>query len=199
MELDSHKRQKISDGYGPEYFRVYSIVIPADFEVSLKAMQELQININQFSPQVLATFEKVTGDPHNLQKGDEFQIRITGPWNGPVRVIDVNQHSFGFVTLEGHMEAGEIHFAIKKISDQETLFEIKSRARSRDALVDLIYDKIPIAKLAQTEMWTSFCKNFSERALLLNNFDKKNTKENFAKVEILTQKYDEETAQWLKI
>ncbi len=199
MELDSHKRQKISDGYGPEFFRVYSIVIPADFEVSLKAMQELQRNINHFSPQILATFEKVTGDPHKLQKGDEFQIRITGPWNGPVRVKDVNPHSFSFVTLEGHMEAGEIHFAIKKVNDQQTAFEIKSRARSRDAVVDLVYDKIPIAKLAQTEMWTSFCKNFSEKALILSHVEEEKIKESIAEVEILTQRYDEETGQWQKI
>ena len=45
-----------------------------------------------------------------MRVGDEFTIRIPGPWDGPVRAVEVDATSFGFVTLEGHLEAGRIRF-----------------------------------------------------------------------------------------
>lgn len=59
----------------------------------------------------------------------------------------------------------------------------------RDAIVDFIYDKVPIAKLAQTEMWTLFCQAFSKRLV--------SAKPN--EVVIITERQDEETGQWKKL
>jgi hypothetical protein len=61
--------------------------------------------------------------------------------------------------------------------------------------VDLVYDKIPIAKLAQTEMWTSFCKSFAEHAAEIGQVDKAKISE----VDIITERQDEDTKQWQKI
>ncbi len=188
-ELASHKRQKIEDGYGAAFHRVYSISIPATHEQAQVAMHELQMDLNKFSPQLMAKFEKVTGAADKMRIEDEFQIHITGPWNGPVRVAKVSETAFRFVTLKGHMEADEINFEIKKESDSTIIFEIESLARSRDVLVDIVYDKLPIAKLAQTEMWTLFCTAFSERL--------SETKPN--EVVIVTERQDQETGQWKKL
>ncbi len=49
-ELASHKRQKIEDGYGAAFHRVYSISIPATFEQAQVAMHELQMDLNKFPP-----------------------------------------------------------------------------------------------------------------------------------------------------
>lgn len=192
MDDTSHlKRQKIKDGYGAVHHRIYSIKIDAPYPQVLKAMRELQTDPNQFSPQILATFEKSKGDPNSLHRDDEFMIKITGPWNGPVRVAEVSENDFRLVTLEGHLEAGEIKFEIKKIDEASTLFAIESLARSKDMIVDFVYDKVPVAKLAQTGMWEAFCKSFAEKAL--------GSKEAVGEVEILTERKDEKTGKWEKL
>lgn len=61
-------------------------------------------------PLEVARFEKTKGRPGLIERGDEFRVRLPGPWNGPVRVIEVAPCSFRLATLEGHMEAGEIEF-----------------------------------------------------------------------------------------
>jgi hypothetical protein len=73
----------------------------------------------------------------------------------------------------------------------ESLFEIESLARSRDAIVDFVYDKVPIAKMAQTEMWTSFCQHFARHAL--------HGAREPGEVRILTERRDEGTGQWERI
>ncbi|MBC7371416.1 MAG: DUF1990 family protein, partial [Bdellovibrionaceae bacterium] len=158
------------------------------------AMQELQRNPDQFSPQLLATFEKIRGSSEELRKQDEFQIHITGPWNGPVKVSDVTAHTFTLATLEGHLEAGVIKFRICTKDDGKVLFEIESLARSRDAVVDFFYDKLPIAKLAQTEMWCAFCKAFAKKAMLEDG-----RTDEVPEVEIITERRDEDTGQWQKL
>lgn len=186
------EQQKIMHGYGPVFHRVYSIVVPVSFETARRAMGDVMRDPNMFAPTVLAEFEKRKGDPSELAVGDEFQIYITGPWNGPVRVKDVTETSFRLVTLEGHMEAGEIEFRISDGGDEGTLFEIESLARSADRLVDFVYDKLPVAKLAQTQMWTAFCKAFHAHALEADGEES----EESAEVEILTERKDEQTGEW---
>lgn len=195
MELESHRTQTKSEGYGPLYHRIYSITFPGTIEDGKRAMLELQKNLNEFSPQLLARFEKVSGKPGEMREGDEFQIFITGPWNGPVRAEGVTADKFKLVTLEGHLEAGEIQFRIMKANENEVRFEIESLARSRDAVVDLVYDKIPIAKKAQTEMWTCFCKRFGEHACEVARVEK----ERVGEVKVTTERRDEKTGAWEEI
>jgi len=47
-------------------------------------------------------------------------------------------------------------------SSQSLTFTIESWARSRDALVDLVYDDLGVAKVAQQAMWTYFCRQVAE-------------------------------------
>ncbi len=192
MPIESHKTQKMKDGYGAAYHRNYSVTMKANPDQIAQALADLKSDLNQFSPQLLARFEKVTGEVGQLNNNDEFLIHITGPWNGPVRVTDVGENEFRLLTLEGHLEAGEIRFSLKKNDDEnQCTFTIESFARSRDAVVDLVYDKIPIAKMAQTEMWTQFCKNFAERVI--------GKTETETEVQILTERFDTETGQWQKM
>lgn len=151
-------------------------------------MRLLRADINKFSPQLLARFEKVKGDPEIMRRGDEYQIHITGPWNGPVRVADVDDDQFRLVTLEGHLEAGEIVFRLNRNYPGQIVFEIESMARSKDAIVDLVYDKIPIAKAAQTGMWKSVLSSFVEKCGRCDG-----------EIRVLTERRDEETGQWEKI
>jgi hypothetical protein len=74
--------------------------------------------------------------------------------DGPVRVASTTPRSVRFVTLAGHLEAGQIEFSA---SNRELLeFHIESWARSGDRLSELLYDRLRISKEVQFHMWTSF-------------------------------------------
>ncbi|MBC7457040.1 MAG: DUF1990 family protein [Bdellovibrionaceae bacterium] len=182
------RTQIIAEGVGPAYHRIYSVPFTSTTKKVKEGMKCLQSNLNSYSPHLLATFEKTKGDPAVLQKDDEFLIHITGPWNGPVRVTKVTVFSFQIVTLKGHLEAGDIHFEIKQKSDTDFVFEIESLARSKDMLVNFIYDVVPIAKMMQTEMWKSFCQNF------VNEIS-----DSVGEIQVQTQRRGEETGEWQTI
>ena len=116
-------------------------------------------------PTELARFNKTKGASDSLAEGDEFDIDIRSPWDGPVRVIDKTPTSFTFATLVGHMEAGKITFTAEPWEKEKKglRFTIESRARSRDGVVDFFYDKLGLAKEAQEKMWTFFCERVAEQ------------------------------------
>jgi uncharacterized protein (UPF0548 family) len=80
---------------------------------------------------------------------------MPGPWDGPVRVVEVSERSFRFMTLAGHLEAGQIAFRVEGDGDR-LRFEIESWARSGDRLSNLLYDRMRMSKEIQLHMWTSF-------------------------------------------
>ena len=158
--------QLTHDGAGPLFHRRYRVDI-AHPQQSIEAlMQRIRADLNLCSPTYLARFEKVKGDPADMVVGDDYFIHIPGPWNGPVRVIDVTPTSFSLLTLEGHLEAGEIRlrFVPHPEIDDAIRFEILSWARSRNLLVDLAYDKLHLAQMAQTNMWVHFCQRVVEES-----------------------------------
>ena len=90
-----------------------------------------------------------------LRVGDEFVVRMPGPWDGPIRVIEVTPTSFRFATLAGHLEAGQIEW---RATDEDGLlrFEIESWARGGDRWSYLLlHDRLRMAKEdPQLYMWT---------------------------------------------
>ena len=95
--------------------------------------------------------------------GDEYVVRMPGPWDGPVRVVDVPPTSFRLATLEGHLEAGQIEFTARRDGDR-VVFDIESWARSGDRLSDLLYDRLRMAKEIQLHMWTSLLERVARVA-----------------------------------
>ena len=189
------EQQELKDGVGPVFHRVYRIALPVGEIAARRAMKNLQADINAFSPQWLARFEKNDGAAGPLKEGDCFQIYLSGPWNAPVRVHSVAPSEFCLITLEGHLEAGEIHFKLENEGGQ-IYFTVESLARSKDKLVDLVYDKIPVARLAQTQMWEMFCQAFAEEALRLERGAREGGAEEPPPVETFTEKMDEKTGEW---
>ena len=112
--------------------------------------------LNQVAPEV-AEFRQTSGREGGLHVGDEFVVRMPGPWDGPVRVVRRDQNSFRLATLEGHLEAGEIEFRTMREDDGALRFEIESWARAGDPLSALLYNKLRLAKEIQLNMWTHFC------------------------------------------
>ncbi|CAN5664747.1 hypothetical protein BH18ACT15_BH18ACT15_01600 [soil metagenome] len=106
------------------------------------------------APTEFARFHKVRGEDGRMRVGDEFIVHMPGPWDGPVRVVDQSSTSFRFVTLTGHLEAGQIEFSA--LAEGDLVFTIESWARSGDRLSDLLFDRLRMAKEVQLHMWTSF-------------------------------------------
>jgi hypothetical protein len=123
-------------------------------------MAEVQANVADFAPELLADFTKKDGAEHGLRVGEEFEITILGPWNGCVRVTEVGSTHFEFITLEGHPEAGRIRFETHYLDERPDVlrFEIRSRARSRDGLVAFAYNTTGVGKRVQEATWKEFCR-----------------------------------------
>jgi hypothetical protein len=151
------------EGFGKLLGRRYEVVFKSALQPT-QLMAQIRQNLEQLSPDELAAFEKSQGSSWGLNLGDEFEITILGPWNGQVRVIEVVEDAFSFVTLKGHPEAGRIRFAAQKVKPGLLRFNITSWARSRDGLVDLTYDKLNLGKSLQTTAWRTFLERVVELA-----------------------------------
>jgi Domain of unknown function (DUF1990) len=153
--------QRVGDGAGPLFHRRYVALI-RDAELDPEALvARLAANPDQAAPSEFATFKKVHGDEGEMRVGDEYVVRMPGPWDGPVRVVERTPTCFRFVTLAGHLEAGQIAFSAEP-EDGLLRFRIESWARSGDRLSDLLYDRLRMSKEIQFHMWTSFLERVIE-------------------------------------
>jgi hypothetical protein len=153
--VDDDELQDAESGVGPLFRRRYTATI-AEPDLSPKElMARLSGDVNKAAPTEMASFQKVLGDEDAMRVGDEYVVRMPGPWDGPVRVAEVTPTSFRLVTLATHLEAGTIEF--RALPDDAGLrFEIESWARSGDRLSNLLYSRVRMAKEIQLHMWTSF-------------------------------------------
>jgi hypothetical protein len=142
-------------GVGPLFHRRYRARIRDPRVTPEELMARLQGDPDCAAPTEFATFRKLEGNEHGMRVGDEYVVRMPGPWDGPVRVVEVSPRSFRLVTLEGHLEAGQIAFRAEGGGDRLE-FEIESWASSGDRLSALLYDRLRMSKEIQLHMWTSF-------------------------------------------
>ncbi len=170
-DTDHRDVQRLEDGVGPIVFRRYWVEITGSDLSNTQLMERIQSNLNDFVAEELAYFEPE--EQHEspteriaavVAKGKDFFIDIAGPWNGPVRVAQVSPTAFTLVTLDGHLEAGEICFRLvdDPHKSDTIIFEIFSFARSRDVNVHIAYNVLHGAKVAQTSMWVIFCNKVLE-------------------------------------
>jgi hypothetical protein len=149
------------DGVGPLFRRRYRASVSGADRDATALMTEVKADPNRVAPGMLAHFVKTTGASEVLAVGDEFTVRMPGPWNGPIRVVEVGPRSFRFVTLDGHLEAGQIEWRAGD-EDGALVFEIESWARGGDPLAWFLHDRLPMAKEVQLHMWTWVCERVSK-------------------------------------
>lgn len=159
---DTRELQGPAEGVGPLFRRRYRARIRNATLSPGELMTRMQRDLDAFAPSEFASFQKVVGTPDRMQVGDEYVVRMPGPWDGPVRVVEVTPSSFRLATLEDHLEAGQIEFRIAQ--DGRIVFEIESWARSGDRLSDLLFDHARISKEVQLHMWTSVLERVIERS-----------------------------------
>jgi hypothetical protein len=154
-ETDLSDHQGIEDGYGPLMHRCY-VARVKDAELSAEQLIGKFAGVpNRAAPKALGSFVKLRGEEGVLRIGDEFTVRIPGPWDGPVRCVEIDDNGFGLATLDGHLEAGRIRFTADDLGDGRLEVRIEAWARGGDRLSNLLFDRLPVNKEVQLHMWTS--------------------------------------------
>ncbi len=152
---------RASFGVGPLFHRLYRIRLDGA-KVSAETLIDIvAADPNVAAPTEVAIFEKTQGAIGRMDVGDRFLIRMPGPWNGPVEVIDRDARSFRLATRPGHLEAGTIAFRAAGEAMAVT-FEIESWARSANRWQHLLYRHVGIAKAIQESMWASFLERVQQ-------------------------------------
>lgn len=154
--VSSEELQAHHAGYGPLFHRRYRTRVRGPKVSAEELMATLSANINKAAPTTFARFQKVLGERRRMSVDDEYVVRMPGPWDGPVRVIDVSRRSFRLATLTGHLEAGQIEFRTRPADDGELRCEIESWARSSGRLQHVLYHRLRMSKEIQAHMWISF-------------------------------------------
>lgn len=145
--------QPPSDGAGALFHRVYRARIRETDVAPEQLVAAIAADPDRVAPSEFASFTKVLGDEGTMAVGDEYVVRMPGPWDGPVRVVERSPTAFRLVTRDGHLEAGQIAFTAARGELLE--FRIESWARAGDRLSHLLYDRLRMSKEIQLHMWTS--------------------------------------------
>ena len=152
-EVSQDEVQLPRDGFGPLLHRIYSCTIADTSVAPDELMALLTEDPNRVAPWQLARFRKTRGAKGRMATGDEFLVHMPGPWDGPVRAVEVRRDGFRFATLSGHLEAGQIEW--RAWNDGRLHFAVESWARGGDRLSALMHDRLRMAKEVQLYMWTS--------------------------------------------
>ena len=150
--ISSDGLQHVEQGVGPLFRRTYRVEMrDADCDAK-ELIARISDDPNHVAPVFFASFQKTEGEEWELRVEDEFVVRMPGPWDGPIRVVEVTPRSFRFVTLDGHLEAGQVEWSA---SDDPLAFQIESWARSGDRLSAIMHDRLHMAKEVQLHMWVA--------------------------------------------
>lgn len=154
--------QSWEDGVGPLLHRIYRTRITGSALSARELIAALREDIDKVAPTEFATFQKAEGEGP-MREGDEYVVRMPGPWDGPVAVVELTETSIRLATLKGHLEAGQIEYRAHE-DHRGIAFEIESWARSGDRLSDLLYTHVQISREVQLHMWSSVLRNVVELA-----------------------------------
>ena len=152
--------QLAADGRGTLLHRRYTVRICGSPQTAAQLMTVLMADPNRWSPE-FAVFRRTAGAAGRIREGDEFLIRMPGPWDGPVKVVTADECGFRLATLRGHLEAGLIDFRVTDHAGGLD-FVIESWARPGDQVSHLLYNRVPVAKEIQLVMWTHACRRAAE-------------------------------------
>ena len=162
-ELEQRGVQLPVHGHGPLFHRLYRARIRGSELTPRQLIGAIRDDPDRVAPREFATFQRLDEGRGRMQPGDDYVVRMAGPWDGPVRTVDASPDRFRLATLEGHLEAGQIEFRSRD-EEGHVVLEIESWARSKDRLTDLLYNHLRMSKEVQLHMWTSTLERASARS-----------------------------------
>lgn len=154
-DADRSDHQGVEDGVGPLMHRSYVTRVREADLTARELIAAFGARPNHAAPRALASFVKLDGEESELRAGDEFTVRMPGPWDGPVRAVEVAPTGFSFITLDGHLEAGRIRFTARDLAPGRLEVRIEAWARGGDRLSNLLFDRLRVNKEVQLHVWTS--------------------------------------------
>jgi hypothetical protein len=106
--VDHENIQGLADGFGPLLHRRYVVRAAESRRGPEQAVAQLAADPNSAAPEDAAVFVKTHDDDDRQSSGgmvvgDEYVVRMPGPWDGPVRVVHRTPTSFRLATLSGHL------------------------------------------------------------------------------------------------
>jgi hypothetical protein len=146
--------QRVDEGVGPLFHRLYSTRIRDGRLSAAELIETVAADPDKVAPGEFTSFQKKRGDEGGMRVGDEFLVRMPGPWDGPVRCINRTPTSFRFATLDDHLEAGQIEWRARD-GGETVQFQVESWSRPGDRLSSLLHHRVRMAKEVQLHMWTS--------------------------------------------
>lgn len=145
-------------GAGPIYHRRFRVAI-SDATLDARALMKRVVNdFEWFVPREVVGIRRPQRRGEPLGLGDDLVVHMPGPWNGPVRVVHVDETTLRFATRQGHLEAGQVQFSARD-EGQDLAFEIEAWARPSGRMVRLLYSHLRLAKEVQLNMWVRFCRS----------------------------------------
>jgi hypothetical protein len=86
-----------------------------------------------------------------LREGQDRLIRMAGPWNGPVRVLEAGETGFRLAGLRGGAQRGEVAYRVRD-DDGALELEVGITQRSASRLYDIAY-RLGIARRIERHTW----------------------------------------------
>jgi len=155
-ELADSPLQSAASGVGPLFHRRFWVHVADSRRSPAEVIASVVDGFHRFVPrEVVGVRREAIG---RLELGEEFEVQMPGPWNGPVRVIQADESCLRLATLPGHLEAGQIRFRAGRQGDL-LVFEIEAWARPATKVVQLLYVRLRLAKEVQLNMWVRFCQS----------------------------------------
>lgn len=154
-DLVDDRVQTQEHGCGPLFHRRFTVLVEGATTDAEGLMTEVRGDLESLLPQEVAAVTP-HGDGTPPKPGDEFVVRMPGPWDGPVRVIASDVDHLRLTTLTGHLEAGQIEFRAAD-TEEGLRFTIETWARPGTRLVNLLYTYLRVAKEMQLFMWVRAC------------------------------------------
>jgi hypothetical protein len=153
-------------GVGPMYHRTFHVDIDGARTEADELMRVVVSEFDRLVPQEVVQVHLRTATDRPLAVGDDLVVDMPGPWNGPVRVVEVGVDRLRLATLQGHLEAGQIQFSTLDGATAESplAFEVETWARAANHRVDLLYSRLRLAKEIQLNMWVRLCQAVAARA-----------------------------------
>ena len=109
-ELIDDRSQPAEAGHGPLYHRRFRVTVDDARVGARELMTTVSGDLTRLLPGEVAAVSPRTESRTLPGPGDEFVVRMPGPWDGPVRVVLRDDSRLRLATLDGHLEAGQIEF-----------------------------------------------------------------------------------------
>lgn len=145
------------DGVGALFHRQFVVDIAGSRLSAEELMASVVGDFKRFVPWEVVSIRRPEHAAYALRVGEDFVVELPGPWDGPVRVIHVDNTCLRLATLRGHLEAGQVQFHARPHGICLE-FRIDAWARPSTRLVNVLYTHLRLAKEIQLNMWVRFCR-----------------------------------------